>query len=141
MNVKKRSAWLITWESSRDDYLADLRRPRVVAILRPQLSPSTIAAILPVLFISESKLTFSEKICYGLLKRPRRWVRHGLRRICCGPNPWLEARLVKDLYVEKHPDSDFHQTLHWTEYPNRSVEPTDGDPHRLCMEEAHFDCL
>jgi hypothetical protein len=61
MRVKKpskRNAWLITWESSRDDYLADLKRTQVVAILKPQLSSSTIAALLPVLFISESKLTF-----------------------------------------------------------------------------------
>lgn len=64
---KKRNAWSITWESSRDDYFKDLNRPRVVAILKPQLDSSTIKKLLPILFTSESHLTFGEKIGYGFV--------------------------------------------------------------------------
>ena len=64
---KKRNAWLITRESPREDYLRDLQRPHVVAIPKPQISSSTIKSLLPVLFTSESHLTFGEKIGLQLL--------------------------------------------------------------------------
>jgi hypothetical protein len=114
---KKRKAWLITWESSRDDYLKDLNRPRVVAILKSQLDSSTIKKILAVLFTSESHLTFSEKIGYSFCKQDRHWLRSDFNSIIrCGDNPWLQARLVKELWVEHHPETVYRQTLHWTEY-------------------------
>lgn len=138
---RKRTAWLITWESSRRDYLADLNRPRVVAILKPQISSSTIRQLLPVLFISESKLTFSEKIAYSFFRRHVRWLRDDLRRICCGDNPWLEARLVKELYVETYPDTSCREKLHWTEHPRHSLTPSDTDPERHCLEDTKFDML
>ena len=93
---KKRKAWLITWESSRQDYLADLNRPRIVAILNPRYSSRTIKTVLPVLFISESQLTFGEKrsgISFG--KQRRNWIRDESESICCGDNPWLRPELSK----------------------------------------------
>lgn len=94
---KKRNAWLITWESSRDDYLKHLQRPRVVAILKPQISSATMKAILPILFTSESQLTFGEKISYSFRRRVLGWLRLEESSICCGDNPWLRARMVSDL--------------------------------------------
>src|SRR5438309_11360361 len=99
---KKRNAWLITWESSRDDYFKDLNRPRVVAVLKPQFESSTIRKLLPILFTSESHLTFTEKIGYSFCKRNPDWIRTWQSIIYCGNNPWLEARIVKDLWVETH---------------------------------------
>jgi len=56
---KRRNAWLITWEAVPSYRLKDIGRPRVVAILKPQISSTTIAKVLPILFMSESRLTFS----------------------------------------------------------------------------------
>ena len=97
---KKRKAWLITWESSSEDYLADLNRPRVVAILNSVYSAHTIRTVLPVLFTSESKLTFGGKIGYSFRKQRCKWLRDEAGSISCGDNPWLRARIVKDLYVQ-----------------------------------------
>jgi hypothetical protein len=141
---KKRKAWLITWESSRDDYLKDLNRPRVVAILKPQLDSSTIKKILAVLFTSESHLTFSEKIGYSFSKRDRHWLRSDFNSIiCCGDNPWLQARLAKELWVEHHPGTVDRQTLHWTEYARYREDPETFKlvvihPEHTCCEDVHF---
>lgn len=121
---KKRKAWLITWESSRRDYLENLNRPIVVAVLKPQLSDDTIKRILPVLFASESKLTFAEKIGHGLMKQPPGWISRYCQSHFCGNNPWLHARKVKDLHLIRHEDSDYHQTLCWTEVEKYNFDDT-----------------
>ena len=144
--TKKRSAWLITWESSRDDYLKDLQRPRVVAILKPQLSSSTIKNLLPILFTTESQLTFGEKISYSFARHRAGLLREDLQSIYCGDNPWLRARLVTNLYVQTYENTHYRETLHWTEYPRKDINP---DTHRLIdvlparqdSEDAHFDVL
>jgi len=119
----KRNAWLITWESSRDDYLKDLQRPRVVAILKPQIATLTIRKLLPILFTAESHLTFEEKISFSFNKKPLGWIRAERESLYCGGNPWLHARLVSNLYVQTYRDTDCRQTLHWTENPRYETQP------------------
>jgi len=143
---KKRNAWLITWESSRDDYFKDLNRPRVVAVLKPQFESSTIRKLLPILFTSESHLTFTEKIGYSFCKRNPDWIRTWQSIIYCGNNPWLEARIVKDLWVETHPETIWRQTLHWTEHAHHIEDPKTfklviSHPERTCSEDVNFDVL
>ena len=143
---KKRNAWLITWESPREDYLRDLQRPRVVAILKPQIDSSTIEKILPILFLSESRLTFSEKIGHSFFKQPLGWFHRDLQSISCGHNPWLHARRVTDLYAETYDNDDHHQTLHWMEEPRYAEDPNtlrwvEVYPARACSEDVHFDIL
>ena len=100
---KKRNAWLITWESSREDYFKDLQRPRVVAILKPQVSSATIETLVRVLFTSESRLTFSEKVGYSFCRQNQSFLRKDFQGgIHCGSNPWLRARMVSDLSVETY---------------------------------------
>jgi hypothetical protein len=143
---KKRKAWLITWESSRDDYLNARQRPRVVAILKPQIGSSTIKTILPVLFIAASRLDFTEKIGHGLLKHQPSWLHQDLQFITFGNNPFLLARQVTDLYVETYEETLYHQTLHWTECPRYARDPDtyriiEASPARQDSEDVHFDVL
>jgi hypothetical protein len=143
---KKRNAWLITWESSRDDYFKDLQRPRVVAILKPQISDRTIKSILQVLFTSESHLMFGEKISYSFSQQSPSFLRTDGESIFCGGNPWLHARPVSDLFVETYDNTQWRQTLHWTERPRYTFD-ANGD-HRTEVfaaqsrsEDVHFDVL
>jgi hypothetical protein len=143
---RKRKGWLITWESSRDDYLADLKRPRVIAILKAQYQSGTIRTILPILFTAESQLTFSEKLGYSFGRRRRNWLREEADSISCGDNPWIRARLVKDLYVEHYDNTIWRQTLHWTEYARYKEDPDTFElvvahPERQCAEDVSFDML
>lgn len=143
---KKRNAWLITWESRRKDYLRDLQRPRVVAILKPQIERTTIRKILPILFISESQLAFSEKISHSFFKRPPGWIHEDMQSISCGHNSWLYGRRVTDLYVETYDNDDHHQTLHWMEEPHYAEDPNtfrlvEVRPACACSEDVHFDIL
>ena len=145
-NPKKRNAWLITWESSRDDYFEHLQRPRVVAILKPQTSDRTIKSILPILFTSESHLMFGEKISYSFSRQTIGFVRTDGESISCGSNPWLHARPVSNLFVETYENTQWHQTLHWTERPRYTYD-ANGDnrtevfPAQSRSEDVHFDVL
>src|SRR6266550_3857444 len=94
--VKKRKGWLITWEGM-PYRLAEVARPRIVAILKAQISDTTIEKVLPVLFISESHLMFSEKIGVAFTKPRASWLRRDFNgRISCGDHPHLWARRVRD---------------------------------------------
>ena len=144
---KRRNAWLITWEAVPSYRLEDLGRPRVVAILKPQISDSTIKKVLPVLFASESRLTFSEKIDVSFFAQQAFWLHKDFNgRFSCGKNPHLWARPVKDLHVESHEDAWDHQTLHWTELARYDVEPEtqrifEASPEYQCSEDVRFETL
>jgi len=120
---KKRKAWLITWESPREDYLADLKRPRVVAILPSRTPLTTIKLLLPVLYSTESRLTFSQKMAHSLHPFQSDLFSSEMQSACYGMNPWLRARHVSDLYVHAFRDSE-HEILYWTEYSYMSGEGT-----------------
>jgi hypothetical protein len=142
--LKKRNAWLITWEGM-PYALEDLGRPRVVAILKSHVSETTVEKILPVLFISESPLTFSEKIGIAFAAHRPSWLRKDFNgRVSCGDHPHLWARRVRDLYAESHDDACDHQTLHWTEPPRYKEDPqtlelVEASPAYPCSEEVRFD--
>lgn len=144
--AKRRSAWLITWEGVEYS-LADLHRPRVVAILKSQINNRTIEKVLPILFTSESHLTFTDKIGVSFLKQQARWLHRDFNgRISCGTNPHLWARRVKNLYVESHDDAWDHQTLHWTEPARYDEDPQtlriiEAAPEYECSEEVRFETI
>jgi hypothetical protein len=141
---KRRSAWLITWEAVPSYRLKDIGRPRIVSILKPQLSSTTIAKVLPVLFASESRLTLTEKIGISFFRQQPDWLHKGRTGFSCGRNPYLWARQVRDLYVQSHDDAWDHQTLYWTEMPTFSEDPkthriVEASPAYTRSEDARFE--
>lgn len=122
---KKRKAWLITWESSREDYLANLKRPKIVAILKSRTPLKTIKLLLPILYSTESRLTFNQKIfhCFRPLNSDSIFLE--MRSICYGTNPWLRARQVSDLYVHAFKATE-HEILHWTECSYTAEDSENG---------------
>jgi len=126
--------------------MRDLNRPRVAAILKPQYDSRRIKRILPVIYTSEKALTFSEKIARSFSRRSPSWLRDEEASICCGGNPWLRARLVKDLYVQTYRETDYRETLHWTEPAFCREDPETYQlmevyPERQCSEDVHFDTV
>jgi hypothetical protein len=116
MKANGRNAWLITWESSRRDYLQNLARPRVVRILRAQIQEPTVCRILPALWLSESKLSFSEKLNFvHEPKLTRDWLTDEGPTIRYGGNPWLLARKVSG--TSSRDIGDNLEDLHWVEPP------------------------
>lgn len=119
------AAWLVTWEHSGDH-----AKPteRVAAVLRPRVPGRRVAEIVELLYANASYEP-SERI--SLLRRGARNAypaRFGTLRgipwegeIFCGHNPWLEARLVDNLRVER--DSAGAERFAWDERP-RPGEPS-----------------
>src|SRR5689334_17955929 len=104
--MKKRkglSAWLVTWEWSGDHAK---RRDKVAEILDPRTSPERVRQIVELLYHREASL--SEKIAWRLRRHHQPYPAEFMRlegvqwagEIICGHNPWLRARLVKNLILK-----------------------------------------
>jgi hypothetical protein len=119
--TRPRKAWLITWESLRQNSLARLKRSRIVCILDSRLPYRSIKQIVPALYCSEKRLVLSEKIVFGTCRDvQKRFMMKGFndKRLTYGDNPCLYARKVDNLYVEAR---RFTQILRWTELPRDEV--------------------
>jgi hypothetical protein len=99
------SAWLITWEK----FGGHVKKPRnIVAILNPRLGHQRVRELLELLYVNHV-FTLSEKIGYAKNKifnpYPAEYgSTNGIKwigRITCGHNPFLEAKLVKNLIVSR----------------------------------------
>jgi hypothetical protein len=110
---KTTNAWLITWESSRRDYLTNLARPRIVCILSSRIQERAIRRILPALYLSESRLTLSEKLNMGTKSALKRRFVFEQSTIQYGDNPWLLARRITSVFVREGPEGI--EELHWQE--------------------------
>ena len=114
MKARKFKAWLVTWEWMGNH----AKRPdKVAEILDPRLPPERVRRIVELLYHREASL--SEKVSWRLRKKqqiyPAKFINlegmqwHG--QIECGHNPWLFARLVDDLTIER--DEQGNETATW----------------------------
>jgi len=134
MSRKKRKAWLITWQSSRQDYLNDLGRPTIVAILDSRVPANAIGHMLQAFYCSESGLTLLEKLTVGSVEAPRPYGKGYLGECRFGSNPSLVARRVKDLYIERTSPSE--QTVFWTEEAQFTHEPCSNRMKEIVPDRA-----
>ena len=106
--MKKKSAWLIGWEASTQKRLSQIKGPRIVAFLDGRKSEAIIRKIMFGIYVSSQGLTLEEKFSYGLENEGKRILQKieefDLGRVRCGLDPWVVARLVTDLEVEKLED-------------------------------------
>jgi hypothetical protein len=127
--------------------LRDLNRPRVVAIIKPQINERTIRLLLPILFASESQFTVTEKIGRSFTTKNARFMREeSSQSIYYGDNPWLYARRVTGLYAKSYDNTVYRQTLHWTEEPHyvedaKTFQIVQSRPPSTHAEDVHFDVL
>lgn len=113
------SAWLVTWE-----HLGDHATPQepVAAVLSPRLSAHRVLEIVELLYANAS-YDPSKRIAIAKNRKenphPARFgVLHGVPwegEITCGHNPWLEARLVRNLRAEKNATGQ--ERFVWDERP------------------------
>ena len=122
---RKIKAWLVTWEWSGNHAKRD---KKVAATFDSRLSPERVRAFIEVLYAYET-YTLSEKITAFVDNRrrnpyPAEFLKldGGSREgeIHCGHNPYLRARLVDDLTVERGQDGV--ETATWKDrYSAREV--------------------
>jgi hypothetical protein len=97
-------AWLVTWESPNDD-------PQVATILPAEMSKFDVARILEALH-AQRFYTLSEQRSYAENAGANPYpavtdnTAPGYVRITCGHNPFLEARMVRELTVTEVAGSD-----------------------------------
>ena len=114
-----KSAWLITWEWAGEHAKKNWK---VVAILNYRLSGNTVRAYVERLYVN-SEYTLSEKVADAKNSKnnpyPAQFDRINgvpwMGRITCGHNPFLYARLVKNIRVEIGTNGEEH--LEWEEIP------------------------
>jgi hypothetical protein len=138
MKTKGKRAWLITWEGDESKRIG---RPKVVAVLQPQLGVRNLKFILELLYNSEYPHTPCEKVGMGLAREPNklRHFRYNYRDV----NPelfygdghcFLRARVVKNLVREETDGYPCECTLSWTELAKYLYDDQSDKP-KLVMEE------
>lgn len=111
----KRSAWLVFWNRALAE---DEANPPIVAIFDSRKTPERIADFVEQTYIS-THYSLREKIHYATRpkKNPyRAQINYNkeqgrLVSITCGHNPWLEARIVRQMRLTM--DADGRQLLTW----------------------------
>jgi hypothetical protein len=113
-----RTAWLVTkhWVAAHPKW-------EVVAILSPRLGGRRVREFIELIYLTNGYFTLSEELAIA-------WPRHGripyparfgqtedgepwAGEIICGDDPFLKARLVDDLIVER--DAGGQETAVWKE--------------------------
>lgn len=108
------SAWLVTWEWIGEHAKCERK---VAEILDPRFSPEKVREIVELHY--HRTATLDEKIAWRLRKGNQQYPAkfqtiEGLEwrdQIICGHNPWLLARLVDELVVER--DSEEREIATW----------------------------
>jgi len=116
-NRKGVQAWLVTWE-----YCGDLIKPpeTVAAVLNQRLSGRRVLMIVELLYANAS-CSPRERIAVAKHHPRSKYFRAEFEspsedRICCGRNPFLEARRVYNLRAEVNAAGQ--ERFAWDERPN-----------------------
>ncbi len=121
--VRGPAAWLVTRH-----WIADHPKWEVAAIFSPRLGGVRVREFVELIYLTSGYFTLSERLSIM-------WSRYGQTpyvatfgqtnegdpwegEILCGDDPYLRARLVDDLTVER--DADGHEKPVWKERPRGS---------------------
>jgi hypothetical protein len=126
-----RSAWLVTRHR-----IVDQPKWEVAAIFSPRLGGTRVREFVELIYLTSGYFTLSEQLSMA-------WPRHGRipyaarfgqtkdgapwgGEVLCGDDPYLRARLVDDLKVER--DADGKETVVWKDRPRPSFA-SELNPH------------
>jgi hypothetical protein len=120
-------AWLITWEGSGNHN--KLKNP-IAAILSWRYSPERVRQLVEQIYINQTS-TVDEQMIYAKNKKRNPYPAYydtyeGANvtwQIYCGPNPYLHARLVEELCLER--DENKREKLNWKESPRPKSKKLD----------------
>ncbi len=121
--VRGRVAWLVTRH-----WVADYPRWEVAAIFSSRLGAGRVREFVELIYVTSGYFTLSEQLSmmwprfgrtpyaakFGQTKEGDPWA----GEVTCGDDPYLKARLVDDLVIER--DADGHEKAVWTERPRGS---------------------
>ena len=118
MGGSLKSAWLVTWEWSGDH--ARVEDDPAVALFNYRWPAETVRLIVEQLYAT-FEYSIPEKVAVARNKRSNPYPARARDidgapfwgEMFCGDNPWLRARLVKDVRIEI--DTSGKKTLRWSE--------------------------
>jgi hypothetical protein len=117
---RKSKAWLVTWEWASDSAKRD---DKVAAVFSPHLGAKRVGDFIEFLYMTECS-SLSEQMDYALRKVQNPYpARLGTTPegnpwagdITCGHHPFLFARLVDELAIERNTEG--REVATWTERP------------------------
>ena len=115
-------AWLVTREWAGDCAAAE-EKDRIVAVLNSRLSAERVREIVELLYVNAT-YSLSERLEYANRKQFNPYpAQFGWTagEVTCGHNPWLYARIVDQLQIER--DEAGEEKLTW-QPPSRPRPPT-----------------
>jgi hypothetical protein len=127
---RKIKAWLVTRH-----WVAKHPKQEVAAIFSPRLGGGRVREFVELIYLTSGYFTLSEQLAiawprHGRIPYPARFGQTSDRQpwegeVLCGNDPFLRARLVDDLIVER--DADGNENVTWKE---RS-RPSSGSMHEI----------
>ena len=110
--MKRKTAWLITWETLQRGGATDVVDGQVVAFLDYRLGDESVRQIMKALWIACGRRTWDERLAFATGKLPSSFFYRDLRGIRVGFKPRLFGRIVENLEVTDEEDGGH---VAWTE--------------------------
>jgi len=111
-DMKRKTAWLISWEMLQRGGVADVIDGQVVAFLDHRLGEQSVRQIMKALWIACGRRTWDERLIFATGKLQPSFFYRDLRGIRVGYKPALFGRIVENLEVTD--DEDGSHVI-WTE--------------------------
>ena len=110
-------AWLVKWEWSGEHAKVV---NSVVSVLNPRYSARSVGKIVEQMYV-DFTFSFQERLQYAKNKKsnPYRAELQNGEIIVRGHNPWLEARIVKNVHITF--DDDGSKQLQWEEIDRSEI--------------------
>ena len=110
MALMTKTAWVVTWDWSGDHAKVE---DRVVAVLNYRLSSRNVSLFIEQLYCSY-EYSHADKLSVAIRRKENPYpAEYAPPGITCGHNPWLYARKVSILRIEKDVNGD--ESLVWDE--------------------------
>jgi len=112
LGMKRKRAWLITWEVLQRGGATDVVDGQVVAFLDGRLGDESVRGIMKSLWIACGRRTWVERLSFATGALHPTFYRRDLSSIYVGFKPRLFGRIVEDIEVT---DEDDGGCVAWTE--------------------------
>jgi len=125
IGMKRKRAWLITWEILQRGAPTDVVDGQVVAFLDAKLSSDSVRQIMKSLWITCGRRTWEERLSFATSSMHQTFYSNDRTSILVGFKPRLCARLVEDLEVT---DEETGGSVAWTEIVLGRLDEVTGRP-------------
>jgi hypothetical protein len=123
--MKRKRAWLISWDVLDRGGATDVIDGQVVAFLDARLGDESVRQAMKALWIACGRRTWDERLIYATGRLSTTFYQKDVSRIVIGFKPRLVGRIVEDIEVTDEEDGG---RVSWTEIVYSKADATGRHP-------------